>query len=182
MKFKTNPMTEIQLLSKQTENAFAWTHKLMDSVPEENWELIAEGVGSNISWQVGHLIVSIYYHSIMTTVGHMPELLEKMDLRFYTKLCGYDTFAQEMKGYCTPEKLKSDLERMQNKSLEVINSLSVDDLWQRVERTKVPHPVAQTKFEAIDWNVKHTMWHCGQMATIKRMVDQPYDYGLQKRN
>jgi len=174
-------MTEIQILTKQTEDAFQWTHKLIDSVLPEKWDIIAEGVGSTISWQVGHLIVSIYYHSIMTTVGHIPELLEKMDLRFYTKVCGYDTFAQEMVGKRSPQHLKADLESMQGQSLEVIKSLSVTDLHKTVEPTKVPHPVAKTKFEAIDWNIKHTMWHCGQMATIKRLVDQPYNYGLQKR-
>lgn len=175
-------MTELEILKKQTESAYDWTHKLMDAVPTEKWNIITEGVESNLSWQVGHLIVSIYYHSIMTTVGHLSELLEKMDLRSYTKLCGYDTFAQEMKGHWTPEKLRSDLEQMQAKSLNVISSLSVTDLWQPVAPTKVPHPVAKTKFEAIDWNVKHSMWHCGQMATIKRLVDQPYDYGLQRRS
>ncbi|PIB32722.1 DinB family protein [Maribacter sp. 4G9] len=174
-------MTEIAILNKQTETAYDWTHRLMDSVPAEKWEIIPEVLGSNFCWQIGHLVVSIYYHSIMTTVGHLPELLDQMDLRSYTKLCGYDTFAQEMAGHWTPEQLKLDLERMQNKSLEAINSLSGIDLWEPVEPTKVPHPVAKTKFEAIDWNIKHTMWHCGQMATIKRLVDKPYDYGLQRR-
>jgi hypothetical protein len=177
-----NSMTELEILNKQTETAYDWTHRLMDSVPAGKWEIIPEPLGSNLSWQIGHLVVSIYYHSIMTTVGHLPELLEKMDLRSYTKLCGYDTFAQEMKGNWTPAALTSDLQRMQDKSLEVINSLSESDLWQPVEPTKVPHPVAKTKFEAIDWNIKHTMWHCGQMATIKRLVDAPYDYGLQRRD
>ena len=174
-------MTEIAILIKQTESAYEWTNKLMASVPADKWEIIPEVLGSNFSWQIGHHIISIYYHSIMTTVGHLPELLEKMDLRSYTKLCGYDTFAQEMKGTWTPAALTSDLQRMQDKSLEVINSLSESDLWKPVEPTKVPHPVAKTKFEAIDWNIKHTMWHCGQMATIKRLVDKPYDYGLEKR-
>ncbi len=175
-------MTEIEMLVKQTQIAYDWTHRLFNSVPVQKWEAIPDGLGSSLSWQIGHLVVSIYYHSIMTTVGHLPELLDQMDLRSYTKLCGYDTFAQEMAGHWTPEQLKLDLERMQNKSLEVINSLSGTDLWEPVEPTKVPHPVAQTKFEAVDWNVKHTMWHCGQMATIKRLVDQPYDYGLQRRS
>ncbi|RRQ48112.1 DinB family protein [Maribacter algicola] len=174
-------MTEVEILKKQTMSAYEWTNKLIASVPSDKWEIIPEALGSNLSWQIGHHIISIYFHSIMTTVGHLPELLEKLDLRLYTKLCGYGTFAQEMKGAWTPDALTSDLQRMQDTSLEVINSLSESDLWQPVEPTKVPHPVAKTKFEAIDWNIKHTMWHCGQMATIKRLVDKPYDYGLQKR-
>lgn len=173
-------MTEIEILVKQTGTAFDWTHRLMDSVSSEKWEIIPEGLGSNFSWQIGHHIVSIYYHTIMTTVGHIPELIQQLNLRLYTKLCGYDTFAQHMVGQKSPEELQRDLKHMQEESLKVITSLSIADLWKPVEPTKVPHPVAKTKFVAIDWNVHHTMWHCGQMAIIKRMVDQPYDYGIQR--
>lgn len=175
-------MSELEILTKQTETAYVWTHKLMDSVPKDKWNEIPEVLGSSFSWQVGHLVVSIYYHTIMTTVGHLPELIEQLNLRLYTKLCGYDTHAKEMAGTWTPAQLTSDLQTMQDTSLEVINSLSIPSLWQPIEPLKVPHPVAKTKFEAIDWNVKHTMWHCGQMATLKRLVDQPYDYGLQRRS
>lgn len=175
-------MTEIEVLIKQTESAYDWTNKLMASVPIQKWEIMASGVESNINWQVGHQTVSIYYHTIMTTVGHIPELIEELNLRQYTKLCGYDTLAKDMGELGDSESLQEDLKQMQHKSLSVISSLKETDLWKPVEPTKVPHPVAITKFEAIDWNVKHTMWHCGQMATIKRMIDQSYDYGLQKRN
>lgn len=77
-----------------------------------------------------------------------------------------------------PKQLKEDLKYMQGQYLRVINSLSQNELQQAVESTKIPHPVAKTKFEAIDWNIKHTMWHCGQIAVLKRIVDQPYNYGL----
>lgn len=79
-------MTEIQILTKQTENAFEWTNKLIDSVPHEKWDIIVDGIESNLSWQVGHQIVSIYYHTIMTTVGHISEIIEKVNLRGYTKM------------------------------------------------------------------------------------------------
>ena len=173
-------MTEIQTLTKQTENAFEWTNKLIVSVPTEKWDILANGIGSNLSWQVGHQIISIYYHTIMTTVGHISELIDKLNLRQYTEICGYDTFAKDMVGKTNPKQLKEHLEYMQGQSLGVIKSLSENDLRKAVKPTKVPHPVAKTKFEAIDWNIKHTMWHCGQIATLKRIVDHPYDYGLKK--
>ena len=173
-------MTEKQILTKQTEHAFEWTNKLIASIPMEKWDVVAEGIGSNINWQVGHQIISIYYHTIMTTVGHIPELIEKLNLRQYTKLCGYDTFAKDMEGKMNPEELEGHLKYMQGQSLKVIDSLSADELHHPVEPTKVPHPVAKTKFEAIDWNINHTMWHCGQISTLKRIVDRPFDFGLKR--
>ncbi|MDC6364531.1 MULTISPECIES: DinB family protein [Flavobacteriaceae] len=173
-------MTTVQILTKQTENAFEWTNKLIVSVPFEKWEILANGIDSNLSWQVGHQIISIYYHTMMTTVGHIPELIEKLDLRKYTKSCGYDTLAKDMVGQTNPQQLQEDLEYMQGQSLKIIKSLSENDLQEAVEPTKVPHPVATTKFDAIDWNIKHTMWHCGQIATWKRIVDHAHDFGVKK--
>ncbi|HBU78825.1 MAG TPA: DinB family protein, partial [Muricauda sp.] len=80
-------MTELQTLIKQTENAFEWTNKLIVSVPMDKWDIMADGIESNVSWQVGHQIISIYYHTIMTTVGHISELIENLDLRLYTEIC-----------------------------------------------------------------------------------------------
>ena len=173
-------MTEIQILAKQTKNAYEWTNKLIAPVPTEKWDILADGIGSNLSWQVGHQIISIYYHTIMTTVGHIPDLIEKLNLRQYTETSGYDTFAKDMIGKTSPKELKAHLEYIQGQSLRIIESLTVSDLWKAVEPTKVPHPVAKTKFEAIDWNIKHTMWHCGQIAILKRMVDHPHDFGVKK--
>ncbi|SFR32307.1 DinB superfamily protein [Robiginitalea myxolifaciens] len=173
-------MTTIEVLLKQTKQAYSWVHKLKDTVPEEKWDAIAPGMDSSLSWQLGHQIISIYYHTIMTTVGHLPELLETIDLRSYTKLSGYDTRPESVAGKFSPDQLRKDLKLMEDKSLEVIASLTEEDLDKPVEPTKMPHPVAITKFDAIDWNIKHTMWHCGQMATWKRMVDKPHDYGIRK--
>ncbi|WOC40321.1 DinB family protein [Polaribacter sp. HL-MS24] len=171
-------MTEIEILTNQTENAFEWTNKLIASVPYDRWHIIANGIESNFSWQIGHQIISIYYHTIMSVVGHISEIIEKLDLRLYTKRYGYDTAAKDLIDKTNPKQLKEDLKYMQGQSLRVIKSLSQNELQQAVESTKIPHPVAKTKFEAIDWNIKHTMWHCGQIAILKRIVDQPYNYGL----
>lgn len=175
-------MTTTEVLLKQTKQAYSWVHKLMDTVPEEKWDTIAEGMDSSLSWQLGHQIISIYYHTMMTTVGHVPELLETMDLRSYTRLSGYDTQPKAVVGQFSPQQLRKDLKIMEDKSLEIIATLSDEDLDQPVLPTKMPHPVATTKFEAIDWNIKHTMWHCGQIATWKRMVDKPHDFGIRKPN
>jgi len=90
----------------------------------------------NLSWQVGHQIISIYYHIIMTTVGHVSELIENLNLRLYTEICNYNTFAKDMGGKTDPNQLLEHLKLMQAQSLEVINSLSENDLRQAVEPTK----------------------------------------------
>ena len=34
--------------------------------------------------------------------------------------------------------------------------------------------------EALEWNINHTMYHCGQIGVLKRVVDARYDFGLQR--
>jgi uncharacterized damage-inducible protein DinB len=67
---------------------------------------------------------------------------------------------------------------MQQKSLAVLTTLLDSELDNALEPTPTPHPIATTKREAIDWNIKHTMYHCGQIGLIKRVVDKRHDFGL----
>jgi hypothetical protein len=58
-------MNVTDLLVKQTKDAHIWTNKLIDSIPMENWDDTPDTLASNISWQVGHLIISENYHAIL---------------------------------------------------------------------------------------------------------------------
>lgn len=171
-------MTEIEILTKQTSDGYKWVHKLIDTIPSEKWDEVPNVIESNISWQVGHLIISIYYHSVMVIVGHQKNILEQLPMREYTKLFSFDTTPKNAVGKSNSAELKKHLKVIEDKSIEVINSLAPEKLQADLEPTKLPHPTATTKFEALSWNVNHTMWHCGQIAMIKRVIDKPYDYGL----
>lgn len=172
-------MDAIQLLSRQTKDTYEWVNKIVDSIPENKWELIPEGIASNVSWQVGHLTISFYFHSIMVIVGHKKDIMATVPMRQYGEIFTYGT-PKDALGQFSAEVLKSNMNLLMNRSLEVIESLELSALDQPLEPTRVPHPVAATKFEALDWNIKHTMWHVGQLGMLKRAVDERYNFGLQK--
>lgn len=173
-------MTEIETLTKQTTDAYEWAHKLIAGIPSEKWDDVPKVIASNISWQVGHLVISIYYHSVMVIVGHQTDILEHIPMRDYTKLFSFDTLPKNVVGKTTPKELMGHLKVVEEKSIEVIRSLVPKNLEADLEPAKLPHPTATTKFEALSWNINHTMWHCGQIALIKRIIDKPYDYGLRR--
>ena len=175
-------MTAIYVLVKQTQEAHIWTNKLIDSIPEKHWDDTPENLASNISWQIGHLIISEYYHAILVVSGFDEEITEKIDLHQHNQKFGYDSIPQDLVGKTSPKMLKEQLHFMQNKVIKNIVGLKLSDLDCAVEQPiKQKHPVAITKFDAISWNIKHTMWHCGQIATIKRLIHGGYDFGLPKR-
>ncbi|GAB4042722.1 DinB family protein [Spirosoma jeollabukense] len=170
-------MTETELLINQTANAYQWTNKLVDPVPLDKWRIIPPVVESSIDWQLGHLIISQYFHSIMVIRGHQMDILQQLPIRDYSEWFTVSSPSLSV-GKVESVKLLADLQFMQQKSLAILATLEDSELDNLLEPTATPHPIATTKREAIDWNIKHTMYHCGQLGLIKRVVDKRYDFGL----
>jgi len=170
-------MTEKEILINQTSNAYDWTNRLIETIPLEKWEIIPATVESSINWQVGHLIISHYFHSIMVIRGHQMDILQKLPIKDYNDLFTVSAPILSV-GKTDPMKLLQDLSIIQQKSMEVLAALSDSELNSPLEPTPIPHPIAITKFEAIDWNIKHTMYHCGQIGILRRIIDKRFDFGL----
>ncbi|WP_426294844.1 DinB family protein [Dyadobacter endophyticus] len=170
-------MNTIELLIHQNANSYEWTNKLIENIPFEKWEIIPDTIESSINWQVGHLIVSHYFHTIMVIRGHQMDILRQLPIKDYSDYFTIARAAQSV-GMFTPEKLLTDLKIMQQKSLEILSTVTLEELENPLEPISIPHPVATNKFEAIDWNVKHTMYHCGQIGILRRVVSGRFDFGL----
>ncbi len=173
-------MTSTDFLHHQTKDAYNWINKLLNSIPSEKWDVTPETVETNVTWQAGHLTMSFYFHSIMVIAGHQPDIIQKIPLRDYSELFSFNESPKSSIGKTNANELFGHLKIVQEKSLSIIQSLSPTDLESNLESTKVKHPVAKTKLEALDWNIKHTMWHCGQLGILKRIIDKRYDFGLRK--
>lgn len=113
-------MNQIELLAKQTESAYEWVGKLVYAIPEDEWDIIPEVVESSITWQVGHLVISYYYHTIMVTLGHQMDILQQIPIKDYSQLF-HNTPAHQSTGKTKPEALKKHLELMAHKSISIIN-------------------------------------------------------------
>jgi hypothetical protein len=170
-------MTEIEILVNQTSNAYEWVNKLLAEIPLNKWEIIPDVIESNVNWQVGHLIVSHYFHSIMVIKGHQMDILQKIPMKEYSDLFTVSPPRLAL-GKTNPEALLQGLKMMQQKSIEILRSVAISELESPLEPTPTPHPIAKTKFEAIDWNIKHTMYHCGQIGILSRIVEKRFDFGL----
>lgn len=102
-------------------------------------------------------------------------------MKEYSQSFGYGTNAESVAGKIDIPKLKADHQFMQEQSLGVIASLEDSQLDDELEPTQVTHPVAKNKLEALDWNVKHTMWHCGQLSMVRRAVHERYAFALHRK-
>ncbi len=172
-------MTEIEILIKQTKESYDWTNKLINSIPFEKWDTMPDIIETHISWQVGHLIMSHYFHSIMVIVGHQMDVLQKVPLKKYNEIFT-DGLPKNAIGKTNSADLLNQLTIVQEKSISILNTLTLTDLDNKLEPTRTPHPIAKTKFEALDWNIKHTMYHCGQIGILKRIIHERHDFGLRR--
>ena len=163
------------MLHRQTQDAYSWALKLVDSIPVEKWEEYPSGVETTVNWQIGHLIMSYYFHAVMCLAGHKKEVFAVVPLKEYDAYFNRGNPLASI-GKINSENLNDQLRYVQDLSLSVIGELQDSDLSKPLEPTKFPNPVAKTKFEAIDWNIKHSMWHCGQLGLLKRAIDKRYDF------
>jgi len=170
-------MTEIELLTRQTQGAYNWANKFVETIPFDKWKIIPDTIESSVNWQVGHLIVSVYYHSIMVIKGHRREILQKVPLKDYSELFS-EASPKLSVGKVNSNDLLDHLKIVQEGSLLTISTLPVTELGNNLEPTSTPHPIAKTKQESIEWNIKHTMYHCGQIGILRRVIFERFDFGL----
>ena len=71
------------MLHLQTRDAYNWALKIIDSIPQEKWEEYPAGVETTVNWQIGHLIMSYYFHAVMCLVGHKKEVFAVVPLKEY---------------------------------------------------------------------------------------------------
>jgi hypothetical protein len=173
-------MTAKDLLLDQTASSHRWIWTLIDHVPEEKWGVIPSGLNTSLKWQVGHLVLSQHYHAVVVIAGPQKDLLEKVPVKMYSEYFVFGDRIGEVDAQFTPEELRTSLGVVQEKTLWAIGQLAADELGSPLFPRPVPHPVATTKAEAISWNVKHNMWHCGQIGMLARAVGHPFDFKLKE--
>ena len=168
-------MTPTEILLVQTKEAHQWTLKLINSIPDDKWLTLPPIIESNIHWQVGHLIITHFYHNIVCLKTPQQDVFTLIPIMDYYPVFTAGGHAKS-ESIITAAELKQNLDKVQSKALSIIEQLDEKDLRSELFPTQFPHPIAKTKFEALSWNIQHTMWHCGQIALIKRVVDKPFSF------
>ncbi len=170
-------MNSIELLVKQTQDAYSWFNKILERIDNEKWDQIPDNINSNVTWQVGHMILSHNFHSLMVIRGHQKELYAQFPIKLYSELF-VNTPPQCNVGKTDAKAIYSHLKLVQDKTIEIMKSMKEEELTNNLEPTKIKHPIATNKYESLDWNIKHTMWHAGQLGMLKRVLGERYDFGL----
>jgi len=141
-------MNRIEVLVRQTQDAYGWTDKLINSIPQTQWDNVPDIVESSVSWQTGHLVVSLYFHSIMAMVGHQMDLLHKLPLRDYDSLFT-NGHPKKAVGKVRPEQLRNHLTLMQQRSIAVIGDLAESELKVHCRQPKYRIPLPKINLKPL---------------------------------
>lgn len=167
---------KLDFIKEQNRVTRKQTIKLLTETPFNLWYHTPEVIQSNIAWQVGHLIISQFYHSIAVISKPDLKIYEVIPLKAYFPIYSMATKSTINELKPSPETLLEQLETINKYANRVIDHLKEEDLIAGLEPTKFPHPIAKTKYEALTWCFRHEMWHLGQIATLKRILNNPVQW------
>ncbi|MFT3680844.1 MAG: DinB family protein [Ferruginibacter sp.] len=165
-------------LKSQTADVYNWTNKLIENIAFEKWVITPAIVETNLAWQLGHLTLSQYYYTVVLVTGPRKDFAEDINLKKYSGLFANGHRIKELPPEITVQELITNWNAVQMLTNEILSSLQDIDLAAGVFNLPKPHPFVKTKEQAVSWNIKHTMWHCGQIATLRRVIDVPFSFGM----
>jgi hypothetical protein len=161
-------MTRTDIIIDQMKKSSRWTRYLLKSFDDNNEFTIPEGLSTNVNWQIGHILLSRHFHSIISIFGKQEELMSAIPFKEYAAHYAMGSNAHEnteaRPGIGT---LMDNLYQVDKLSAELIAELSDETLDSAPLRD---HPVAKTKYAALMWSAEHQMWHNGQLALIKNLI------------
>lgn len=155
------------LIIKEMKRSSSWTRYLLKEFDRENEFTIPDGIKANVNWQIGHILLSRHFHSVVCVFGKQEELMEKIPFREYA---GYYAMGSQPIDHKDKkpniDKMIDDLRMVDETAIKLIEAMDESEFDQDPLRT---HPVAKTKLESLMWSSQHQMWHNGQLAMIKNL-------------
>lgn len=148
-----------------------WTDGLLADLSEKEGSYL-DLVGSSINWQVGHLIISRYYHSIQSILLAEHAIIHSINQIFSTSDFHKYYFAGSDPAIDWADRPKLMELNAIRKEVEKLSFKTIDNLTEEIlqENTSIKNPVAKIKGEALSFAFKHQMWHNGQIAMMKRII------------
>lgn len=162
-------MSRIDFIRTETAFADRWVQRLVDSFETSLWLETPPVLKTNVNWQLGHLLVSKYFHSIVSITPERPDLSNHFSVRQYREFYARGTDPSQLVNAPNPEELLANFKVIQTEANRVLDSLTEEMLD---EPTEMENPVAKNKYEALTWSFKHHMWHGGQLSTLKRVLKE----------
>lgn len=145
--------------------ARSYTMQLVESVPEELWEVTPAGLPTNLAWQVGHLAVSQYGLMLFRQRGRAPGDLDLMP-GWLRKKFGRGTTPAQYEDKPSRQELLERLDAIHIQALKEAAEFTSTSLR---EPTDMPYTAYPNKLGALLFCPIHESIHAGQIGVLRRL-------------
>jgi uncharacterized damage-inducible protein DinB len=160
-------MSRLQLARDQIVFARRYTLGILEKTTPEEWFRQPPGGVTHIAWQVGHLAMAEYRLCLERIRGRRADdeqLISEEFLKLFGK--GSEPAADPAK-YPSASEIRAVFDRVHQRVLEETADVPDADLDNPVLK---PHPLLQTKLQALFYCPNHEMIHAGQIALVRRFL------------
>lgn len=163
-------MTKINILTEQIHLAKKKTDQLISDIPAEQWLTIPDILLTNLNWQIGHIILANYLHGVASISGASEAFRSKVNVPDFIKHYGPKSKPTDFKDEkLSKESLLEIYEFIYTLIENGLENMADNDLD---DKTAIPNPAVQTKYQALMLLSQHQSWHNGQIAILKRVLSQ----------
>ena len=158
-------MTRIEVAADQLRFAHAYTHTLIDDLPDEQWyQMPAAGV-THIGWQVAHIAYAEHVLVLGRVLGCSPEESGLLPDGFVALFGKGSQPTGDASRYPSAAQVREIYEGVHTRALDEIAELD-DRLLDEISEPR--HPAFRDKFGALLWSARHELVHAGQIALLRR--------------
>jgi hypothetical protein len=144
-----------------------YTLELLDSVPQDRWFEIPEGLATNIAWQVGHLTVSQYGLLMFRIRGREPDDLALIPGKFRKTYSRQSTPSPDRAVQPSANELLDRMGNVFELAMTEVASIQPAVLLEPVDMPYAAYPI---KLGAILFCPLHEHIHAGQIGVVRRAL------------
>ena len=163
-------MNSIKFIKKEINLVKTQTDNLIADIESNLWSYNPKIINTNLNWQIGHIFLANYLHGIASINGINEDIRNMINVQDYIKFYGMKSNPLENeREKPSKEELLKIYEfgfEIINQGLDKLNELDLD------KPTEIPNPAVKTKYQALMWLFKHQSWHNGQIAMLKRILNE----------
>jgi len=162
---------KLEFIKEQINWVDNYTSNLINDIDERDLGVV-DNLSTSLNWEIGHIIISKYFHSLQSVINENNEIIKKTKQKILTDdLFKYYFAGSNPLANWNERPNKNQLLEIK-KVVDMATSHALEELSEKnlTQKTEIRNPVASSKYDALTFTFKHQMWHNGQIAMIKRII------------
>lgn len=159
-------VSELEAAIKQIRKARLYIKDMLSHIDDDDWfRQPSEGV-THVAWQVGHLAVAQYGLALKRVRGEQSKDEELIPTEFRKQFGKGSVPVPDRDAYPSPDEIRVVFDGVYKQTLNELKDVPEESLS---ESAGDPHPMFNTKLEALQWCASHELIHAGQIALLRRL-------------